>query len=95
MDDFRLDESAVRRLLERASTLALGCEAVDAVLSRAASGTHLDAEDIAVLWYAREVASDVVFMDKGEIIEEAPPETFFSQPRNERTRLFLSQVLGH
>ena len=34
-------------------------------------------------------------MDKGEIIEEAPPETFFSQPRNERTRLFLSQVLGH
>jgi general L-amino acid transport system ATP-binding protein len=45
--------------------------------------------------FARKVADRVIFMDKGEIIEEAPPETFFSQPRNERTRLFLSQVLGH
>ena len=45
--------------------------------------------------FARKVADRVIFMDKGEIIEEAPPETFFSQPSNERTRLFLSQVLGH
>ena len=45
--------------------------------------------------FARKVADRVIFMDKGEIIEEAPPETFFSQPRNDRTRLFLSQVLGH
>ncbi len=45
--------------------------------------------------FARKVADRVIFMDKGEIIEEAPPETFFSHPRNERTRLFLSQVLGH
>ena len=45
--------------------------------------------------FARKVADRVIFMDKGEIIEEAPPETFFSHPRNERTRVFLSQVLGH
>ncbi len=45
--------------------------------------------------FARKVADRVIFMDKGEIIEEAPPEQFFNAPRSERTRLFLSQVLGH
>jgi len=45
--------------------------------------------------FARKVADRVIFMDKGEIVEEAEPETFFTSPRNERTRLFLSQVLGH
>ena len=43
--------------------------------------------------FARTVADRVIFMDKGEIVEEADPETFFTQPRNERTRLFLSQIL--
>jgi general L-amino acid transport system ATP-binding protein len=43
--------------------------------------------------FARQVASRVVFMDEGEIIEEAPPEIFFSQPRNERTKTFLAQIL--
>ncbi|TIO71795.1 MAG: glutamine ABC transporter ATP-binding protein GlnQ, partial [Mesorhizobium sp.] len=37
----------------------------------------------------------VIFMDSGEIVEEAPPEQFFTSCRNERTRQFLSQVLGH
>ena len=44
--------------------------------------------------FARTVADRIIFMDEGEIIEEAAPETFFSQPRSERTRLFLSQILG-
>lgn len=45
--------------------------------------------------FARKVADRVIFMDKGEIVEEGPPDSFFSNPRNERTKLFLSQVLGH
>lgn len=45
--------------------------------------------------FARAVADRVIFMDQGEIIEDAPPATFFSNPRSERTRLFLSQILGH
>ena len=44
--------------------------------------------------FARTVADRIIFMDAGEIVEEAEPETFFSQPRSERTRLFLSQILG-
>ncbi|MDG4874080.1 amino acid ABC transporter ATP-binding protein [Mesorhizobium sp. WSM4935] len=45
--------------------------------------------------FARRVADRVIFMDGGEIVEEAPPEAFFTSCRNERTRQFLSQVLGH
>ena len=45
--------------------------------------------------FARQVANRVVFMDDGEIIEAAPPETFFNNPQSERTRLFLSQILSH
>ncbi|GAB3449678.1 amino acid ABC transporter ATP-binding protein [Insolitispirillum peregrinum] len=45
--------------------------------------------------FARKVADQVVFMDKGEIVEEAPPEEFFTAPRNERTRQFLCQILSH
>lgn len=43
--------------------------------------------------FARTVADRVIFMDKGEIVEEAEPETFFTNPNNERTKLFLSQIL--
>ncbi|UWR59690.1 amino acid ABC transporter ATP-binding protein [Phaeobacter inhibens] len=45
--------------------------------------------------FARQVADRVVFMDAGEIIEEQPPESFFDNPRTDRTQLFLSQILGH
>ena len=45
--------------------------------------------------FARKVADRVIFMDAGEIVEEADPETFFGAPKNERTIRFLSQVLGH
>ena len=43
--------------------------------------------------FAREVADLMVFMDRGEVVETAPPEAFFTAPRSERTRLFLSQIL--
>ena len=45
--------------------------------------------------FARKAADQMVFMDEGRIVEKAPPETFFSAPANERTRLFLSQILSH
>ena len=45
--------------------------------------------------FARQVADRVVFMDDGEIIEQAPPDQFFDNPQNERTKTFLSQIVGH
>jgi general L-amino acid transport system ATP-binding protein len=45
--------------------------------------------------FARRVADLMVFMDDGEIVEAARPDTFFARPSNERTRTFLSQVLTH
>src|SRR3954464_2139975 len=45
--------------------------------------------------FARSVAHRVIFMDKGEIVEEAEPEAFFANPRSERTRAFLGQILKH
>jgi len=45
--------------------------------------------------FAREVAHRVVFMDKGTIVEEAPPDVFFANPKEERTKLFLSKILKH
>jgi general L-amino acid transport system ATP-binding protein len=43
--------------------------------------------------FAREVADMMLFMDQGEIVEAAPPETFFTTPKSERTRAFLGQIL--
>ena len=43
--------------------------------------------------FARQVADRVIFMDFGQIVEENVPEEFFSNPRHERTKLFLSQIL--
>ncbi|WP_421682032.1 amino acid ABC transporter ATP-binding protein [Stutzerimonas urumqiensis] len=43
--------------------------------------------------FARTVANRVIFMDKGEIVEQAAPDVFFTNPENERTKLFLSQIL--
>jgi ABC-type polar amino acid transport system ATPase subunit len=45
--------------------------------------------------FAREVANRVVFMDEGQIIEVAPPNDFFKNPRTERAKLFLSKILTH
>jgi polar amino acid transport system ATP-binding protein len=45
--------------------------------------------------FARKVAHRIIFMDEGRIVEEAPPQLFFAQPRSERARLFLSKILSH
>ena len=44
---------------------------------------------------AKTVADTMVFMDFGEIVEVAPPDQFFTSPKNDRTTLFLSQILSH
>ena len=45
--------------------------------------------------FARKVANRVVFMDRGEIVEDAPTAEFFGKPRSERAQLFLSKILQH
>ena len=45
--------------------------------------------------FARKVADRIVFMDEGEVVEVADPETFFNNPKSDRAKLFLSQLLGH
>ena len=45
--------------------------------------------------FAKTVANRVIFMDAGEIIEQNEPEEFFENPQNDRTKLFLSQILSH
>ena len=45
--------------------------------------------------FAKKVADSVIFMDEGEIIEQNDPKNFFNNPQNERTKLFLSQILNH
>ena len=45
--------------------------------------------------FAKTVADRVIFMDGGEIIESNDPHEFFENPQHDRTKLFLSQILGH
>jgi len=45
--------------------------------------------------FARQVANRVIFMDAGQIVEQNEPEEFFGNPKSDRTKLFLSQILGH
>ncbi|MEL7107007.1 MAG: amino acid ABC transporter ATP-binding protein [Pseudomonadota bacterium] len=45
--------------------------------------------------FARKVANRVIFMDAGQIVEQNEPEEFFNNPKSDRTKLFLSQILGH
>jgi len=45
--------------------------------------------------FAKKVADSVIFMDEGEIIEQNDPNNFFNKPQNDRTKLFLSQILNH
>jgi polar amino acid transport system ATP-binding protein len=42
--------------------------------------------------FARQVADRVIFMDRGEILEMGPPDTFFENPKNERLKNFLGQI---
>ena len=43
--------------------------------------------------FAKEVADQMIFMDEGMIVEKADTNEFFANPKNERTKLFLSQIL--
>ncbi len=45
--------------------------------------------------FAREVADRIIFFDQGQIVEENSPNEFFKNPKHERTKLFLSQILQH
>lgn len=45
--------------------------------------------------FARQVANRVIFMDQGQIVEQAPPDLFFNDPQSDRTKDFLSKILGH
>ncbi|HYN62541.1 MAG TPA: amino acid ABC transporter ATP-binding protein [Rubrivivax sp.] len=45
--------------------------------------------------FARSVADRVIFMDQGQIVEQNPPQEFFANPKNERTRDFLSKIIAH
>jgi general L-amino acid transport system ATP-binding protein len=45
--------------------------------------------------FAKEAADRIVFFDEGNIVEQNTPEEFFANPREERTKLFLSQILTH
>jgi general L-amino acid transport system ATP-binding protein len=45
--------------------------------------------------FAQAVANRVVFMDQGQIVEQNEPREFFRNPQSDRTKLFLSQILGH
>ncbi len=69
-------------------------EVLDAMIDLAESGMTM----IVVtheMGFARTVADEMVFMDGGRIIESAPPDVFFSAPKSDRTKLFLSQILSH
>jgi glutamate transport system ATP-binding protein len=45
--------------------------------------------------FAKRVAHRVIFMDEGQIVEGAPPQEFFSAPKSDRARDFLSKILSH
>ena len=67
-------------------------EVLDVMLELAASGMTM----VCVtheMGFARNAASDVVFMDHGRIVEQSSPAEFFTNPREERSRAFLRQIL--
>ena len=69
-------------------------EVLDVIIDLAQSGMTM----ICVtheMGFAKKVADTVVFMDAGRIVEKAPPQQLFENPRSERTKLFLSQILSH
>ena len=68
-------------------------EVLDAMVNLAKAGMTM----IVVtheMGFAKEVADEVVFMDEGMIVERAKTKDFFANPKNERTKLFLSQILN-
>ena len=78
------------------ATSALDPEMVKEVLDVIINLAHDGMTMIVVtheMGFAKSVAHRVLFMDEGEIIEENEPEEFFNNPQNDRTKLFLSQIL--
>jgi general L-amino acid transport system ATP-binding protein len=79
-------------------TSALDPEMIKEVLDVMRELAHAGMTMIVVtheMGFAREVADRIIFMDAGQIVEENPPAEFFRNPREERTKLFLSQILHH
>jgi general L-amino acid transport system ATP-binding protein len=67
-------------------------EVLDAMVNLAKAGMTM----IVVtheMGFAKEVADEVIFMDEGMIVEKAATNEFFANPKNDRTKLFLSQIL--
>jgi len=67
-------------------------EVLDAMVNLAKAGMTM----IVVtheMGFAKEVADSIIFMDDGMIVEKAPTKEFFANPKNDRTKLFLSQIL--
>ncbi|GIV84575.1 MAG: ABC transporter ATP-binding protein [Candidatus Roseilinea sp.] len=67
-------------------------EVLDVMLELARSGMTM----VVVtheMGFARKAADEIVFMDRGRIVEQGPPEVFFANPREERARAFLNQIL--
>jgi general L-amino acid transport system ATP-binding protein len=67
-------------------------EVLDAMVNLAKAGMTM----IVVtheMGFAKEVADEVIFMDEGMIVEKQPTKEFFENPKNDRTKLFLSQIL--
>ena len=77
-----LDPEMINEVLEVMKSLAADMEMTMMVVSHE-------------MGFAREVADRIIFMDQGEIVEEGPPEHFFSTPSHERTKRFLSKILHH
>jgi len=77
-------------------TSALDPEVIGEVLDVMVNLAHEGTTMVVVtheMGFAREVSDRVVFMDHGEMLEESPPEQFFTQPRHERLQAFLSKIL--
>lgn len=69
-------------------------EVLDVMIELAKSGMTI----VAVtheMGFARAVANRMIFFDKGEIVEQGTPQQIFNKPQNDRTKLFLSQILHH
>jgi general L-amino acid transport system ATP-binding protein len=67
-------------------------EVLDVMIELAASGMTMMVVTHEMA-FARQVADRMIFFDKGQIVEQGTPEQIFSDPREERTKLFLSQIL--
>lgn len=79
-------------------TSALDPEMIQEVLEVMTELAHQGITMVCVtheMGFAREVADRVIFMDQGQILEQAAPDTFFHHPQHPRTRDFLAKIIGH